>query len=342
LPEKRSFKPIANDIVMLTSMVLLLCPAKTFASDDLDNRQAANTLLHRGVELIKAGDIESAVPILKQSVQLDDSSAAAHNDLGYCLNRLGQRAEARSELEKATAVNPKMADPWATLGQIEVETGDLQGALRAYQNYLNLAEDSPRRHNVEQAMNSIRQQINLGAASGGRDYFHAVTEQNGVLIWRQMPVTVFVERGDGVPGFKPEYDTKLRQAFSDWSQLSGGRISFVFAPRENKADIVCRWTDNRANLKSSIEGGECNWKARTTGELVHADIILLTVDPAPDVHLTDDMMEWIIHHEIGHALGIHGHSADPDDVMYFSGTPYAVSKRFTHRDQNTLARLYGF
>jgi predicted Zn-dependent protease len=45
-------------------------------------------------------------------------------------------------------------------------------------------------------------------------------------------------------------------------------------------------------------------------------------------------------HEVGHALGIDGHSADVNDVMYFSESAKHMGT-LTRRDMVTIIRLYG-
>ncbi len=51
-------------------------------------------------------------------------------------------------------------------------------------------------------------------------------------------------------------------------------------------------------------------------------------------------MRWICLHEIGHALGLMGHSTNHSDVMY-SSMPLATNNRgLSERDKNTVKHLY--
>jgi predicted Zn-dependent protease len=290
---------------------------------------------------IKKQDMAGAVTLLMQACQADDSFAAAHANLGYCLLKTGRQAEAKTELEKATALDPKMPEPWPNLGQIYVATGNLTAATHAYETYLQLAGDTPYRHNIEQNLISIKQQMRTAVQGGSNDYFQACNDR-GIYVWKHSPIKVFIASGDGVAGFKPAYKGMLMQAFSDWSAASSGRISFVLSAARENSDIVCTWSSDVSRLKTSIEGGQADWKARSGEGLTHVDVLLLTVDPAPSVHLTDAMMGWVAHHELGHALGIHGHSTDPNDVMYFSATPDSFATKLSQRDKNTLAKLYNY
>jgi hypothetical protein len=52
------------------------------------------------------------------------------------------------------------------------------------------------------------------------------------------------------------------------------------------------------------------------------------------------LIRWICLHEIGHALGLMGHSTQHNDVMY-SSMPLSTNDRsLSERDKNTLKHLY--
>ncbi len=56
--------------------------------------------------------------------------------------------------------------------------------------------------------------------------------------------------------------------------------------------------------------------------------------------MQDSTVDWIVHHEIGHALGLLGHSPVAQDIMYFVETPSSHPVKLTQRDVNTLCKLY--
>ena len=51
-----------------------------------------------------------------------------------------------------------------------------------------------------------------------------------------------------------------------------------------------------------------------------------------------DIYETVLH-EMGHALGLGGHSPDPDDIMYAS-IRHGGTEGLSERDRNTLTVLY--
>jgi predicted Zn-dependent protease len=66
----------------------------------------------------------------------------------------------------------------------------------------------------------------------------------------------------------------------------------------------------------------------------------LTVSVLESRPVTDNLIRLISLHEIGHALGLIGHSHNPADIMFFSESLVDEKRDLTERDRKTLARLY--
>jgi len=52
------------------------------------------------------------------------------------------------------------------------------------------------------------------------------------------------------------------------------------------------------------------------------------------------LSEDICLHEVGHTLGLNGHSANPKDVMFYSMNSDNPITALSARDKSTMARLY--
>ena len=181
------------------------------------------------------------------------------------------------------------------------------------------------------------------------DYFSQVQPTEvGYLVWSQFPVTVYAERPASVVGSggenqgeprdraakRPWMDAVL-QAIAEWQAY----IPLELVDSPETADITI-WRQ-RPPLRLDPNGQLPRVRAaETTYELFvspanilsHRCSIFLTPDQ------TFEYTRATARHELGHALGIWGHSPLETDVMYFSQVRHPPS--ISPRDINTLQRIY--
>ncbi|MGB3206522.1 MAG: peptidase [Crinalium sp.] len=183
------------------------------------------------------------------------------------------------------------------------------------------------------------------------DYFSEIKPTKlGYLVWSEFPVKVYIER----PTETDKTSASLRR-FEQWVEAALKAVEewknylplIVVDERENADMIFLR---SRPPLQPSINPntGELQLprarSAQTNYEfylkqsvsnspvLSHKFTILISPDPALA------QIQSAARHELGHALGIWGHSSLETDVMYFSQVrnPPPISTR----DINTLKRIY--
>lgn len=138
-----------SEIENLKGLALLLDgeTAKAIASFDralaLDEKLSA-ARLNRAIAYLRTNEIAKASADLEK-VYADESSplradAAYHN--GIALDRLGRSADAETWLGRALALDPKLDAALLYTGLLRERRGDLQGAGRAYLDYLEAHPDS--------------------------------------------------------------------------------------------------------------------------------------------------------------------------------------------------------
>ena len=137
------------EIENLKGLALLLDGDTKKALASFDHALALNekldaARLNRGIAYLRSGDTAKASADLEK-VYADETSplradAAYHN--GIALDRLGRAADAEVWLGRALALDPKLDAALLYTGTLRERRGDLQGAGRAYLDYLTAHPDS--------------------------------------------------------------------------------------------------------------------------------------------------------------------------------------------------------
>ena len=176
------------------------------------------------------------------------------------------------------------------------------------------------------------------------DYLADAAANGKFFRWGKMPIRIFIAPGAGTPGYQKSHTQALIDACSKWAQASENRVVFAFANNPSQADIVCSWTGDPNKIGDggkSIEGGltKLTAQAQPNGDIFISKAKVTILTNRSGKPLSSDDMKKVCLHEIGHALGINGHSANNRDVMFFSESP-SVWPSLTLRDKATIRNLY--
>jgi predicted Zn-dependent protease len=166
------------------------------------------------------------------------------------------------------------------------------------------------------------------------DYFDQIERKSvGYLIWSEFPVKVAIDASGG-----DRWTVQVKSAVAEWQRY----FPLLIVDNPETADI--RIEAKRLSLKPDPKTGKLPrfrsaqthyavFVEPTTQQLRHR----MTIELAPGQ--ADSVMLSVARHEIGHAIGLWGHSPSPEDIMYFSQVqkPPLISSR----DLQTLVRVYG-
>jgi tetratricopeptide (TPR) repeat protein len=84
---------------------------------------------------------EEAIEAYRRVVAIDPTYAAAWNNLGLLLHRMGQYEKARSAYGSALVQDPHCAEAAYNLGSLDEDCGDVEGAIAQYRNALQISPD---------------------------------------------------------------------------------------------------------------------------------------------------------------------------------------------------------
>lgn len=154
-----------------------------------------------------------------------------------------------------------------------------------------------------------------------------INELSQYAIWKQKNrITVWVQPNT-------IYTAAIYDAFREWMTAGGGCIKFVDANTEKNANIRVYFTERLSENRAGVT------HHRSAGKyMISADITIGYKNLYKNKMLSKDEVYAVAVHEIGHALGIMGHSSNRNDIMYPNTNVIGIHA--SARDFNTIREFY--
>jgi outer membrane protein assembly factor BamD (BamD/ComL family) len=300
---------------------------------------------NQGIGLSNAKNYSEAMPKFQEACRQAPGFAEAHAMYGLCLLKLLRAKESIDESAKAYAIDPKLDFVLVNLGSANQMIGHIEEAEMYLQKYLDLYPKGEFAGKATSMIATLQKEIKLRKiveSSKGKDNYLSEATAPGKACWDQlrMPIPVFIQSGDGVKGYQAEYLGILKDAFNQWCTGSGGRIKISFVDKADPLGINCSFIDNPSELVNPMEGGQALISIRDAdGVIQKGQIKLLTTNSSFGTGHEKEVLLNICLHEVGHALGIRGHSSQAGDVMFgFMSSPPNLT--LSDRDEKTIQQLY--
>ncbi len=185
--------------------------------------------------------------------------------------------------------------------------------------------------------------LGIGATSPGKSAKPIETYLNAVLAegryvsrWNDSTTTlrINIQPGFKVPGWSPVKDALVKSAFSEWERAMHPRFRFVYTSSPYETDLLVNW---QLDAKGETVGVTKDSWNKVTQTLTDTHVVLSLRNPQK-TQMDNAMLYATALHEIGHALGIKGHSPNKSDIMY-----PIIQPQVTHlspRDIATMKALY--
>ncbi len=307
------------------------------SNSDQQKDQAIDEL-NSGTALLNDGNCEAAIKLFQEALARDPNLIEAHWNEAIAYQIMKDYQACLEQLKPVISNDHSSSECLFLAADAAQHLMKYEEAKHYYEEYLD-GKTNRNNSEISRRSLSIIDHCILNQPSGS--YFADATRQR-VAHWPNsaMPLKVYLLEDDKIKGYSPKYYAALKDAFSQWTDISDGKIQFEFTDKKSKANIVCAWTDDAHDMAGGNELGLTQTRVRGGGVIESATILFLTVyseDLSKEEALAKQKVVYL--HEIGHALGLE-HSKQPYDIMYPEVCPSGLETTLNDRDRNTILELY--
>lgn len=201
----------------------------------------------------------------------------------------------------------------------------------SYQQYNYIAEKYPNseigKYSKQEAAKVYRkiQHVKNSKINDSGDY---TSDLDLKTKWYYMPIKVYIQPS--------AYKNTAAKAFYEWEVKTNRAVSFSLVTDENRAQIKVYFVDKISQPQSHNNLGITYLKY--IGNMnTNANIEILQRTNSNQLRSHKQIYPVVLH-EVGHALGISGHSKNNNDIMYEND--YTNDTHLSNRDINTIKAIY--
>lgn len=186
--------------------------------------------------------------------------------------------------------------------------------------------------------------------NAGKNYIEQVPSDGKIIRWdaTKFPLKVCIKSTDET---KPPkyYEQSIRKAFLQWQVSTKSFIKFIYVTEPFNSQILVTIEPSSAKVCS---GENCKYVVAYTTPQINGELLeKMNIIFYDKNNLGQPFSEREVYntalHEIGHTLGIMGHSYNKDDLMYMESNTDETFDKYrsdfqliTSTDLNTLGLLY--
>ena len=348
---------IASVAAVLLSTSAVLAKTELQVNPTTPQQEQACVFLLEGTRLLEEKSFFKARKPLEQAATLWPESSAVHYNLGFCYNECALYDRAIYEFQRALELNPRMTECLVNIGACYQHQGKTEEAINWFENYLKKNPQSKDAETVRGMIRALQKygREHVGSDPSQQDYLTSISDHGLLRLWpyHRLPLRIYIANGTDpsgkvATGFREEFNYILLDALNDWIKASHYKLSYRLVTNPQDADLACTWTDDPNFLQergNKVEQGVAEvytdplTNSSTFKSIYSAHVRILVLSRDNKQPLTTDEMRKTCLHELGHALGMAGHSPSNKDVMFFSESN-SVWPALTKRDKATMLRMY--
>ncbi len=306
-------------------------------------------LLSQAHDLIVADKYKEAKPLLLKAAAMDPSSnsASIHAELATVYREGGEPEKAIAEAKKALKFD-RNADVSYVMGLSYSDMGKFNDAIAWLSRYVQVVRDPVWKQRAQDMIRELQDDKERAQSGKPKEphYLDEMVSDKDAYQWKEeaFPIKVYLESGAGVRGFRPTFKRIVVESLDEWCKASGKKLSYQLVDDKEKSQLVVAWTDQVIQSSDSASGKERMDAGLTTpnvvdGNVLSAHVLIQTYKSQKGQNRGDNELKATCLHELGHALGLGGHSKYVKDIMYYKSTPRQLLS-LSERDRATIAQLY--
>ncbi len=225
---------------------------------------------------------------------------------------------------------------------------NLSPNIQVQKEVFDLASDSTDDSTKQIAQDKVSEWRRNIITNYGSTYIEQAPLESGIIRWENFPLSICIldQSETSLPSY---YKSEIKRAFSQW-QTSVKFISFKYVETTSDANIIVKIVPlpksvcDEQKCKYVVGYTTPNFKKRILKDMT---ILLYSTDPNGNFFSDKELYNTVLH-EIGHSLGIMGHSYSSEDLMYMAAensksiyASYRSSFQYlSSKDINTIKLLY--
>lgn len=305
---------------------------------------SAEDLVAKGMTFVKAKDFKNALVCFEQAHKASPTDPTRIMFVGNCYNELGEYPKAIDYFQLAMRTGGVSAVLAGNMSDTYQKMGENSKAL--YWMQVNCALDPAEARNPKNLAIIKKLQDPLSnptAPPNAPDYLQGLAESH---IWQKnlVPIRVYVPKDQKLASIHAEFRKAVKESLDQWCTAIGGAITYKFVDSPTQATLVCAYTDDPRQVRSDHEiGTNGNTEvhiAKDSNAIDRTSTVILIAPVPGGTGFSTNTIAKVCLHELGHAMGLHGHSSNNHDVMFFLADTPSVPLQLSDRDKRTIKKLY--